>query len=306
MMVPRTNIIIGLIVIFAFTAFMAGCDRQSDDIPTGVPVSVESLIGDGWDSFTNADFSQAVTDFSDAYSRDATSIEAYLGAAWSYMRDAKYSLAVSNINNVFSLISLGTGDTAYHAQYKTEGYACLAGAYQGLYLGDIDTYAPLVVQNVDNALMIDPSFVFSHDNGVNTNTLLVAKADAYYVQDDFLNALVTISELDDSIYQNTAILVAVTVDIVVETLFDSTTVYGYGRLTIPDAQIIDVLSITKSNVPYQIDGFTQGGNQVTFYGTPIPQSGDVFTVNYYNSPDYTAFLIELRNIIDSYRYVFPF
>jgi hypothetical protein len=74
-------------------------------------------------------------------------------------------------------------------------------------------------------------------------------------------------------------------------------------------QLIGVISVTDDSlidsnedfVAYSIAGFTQGGNEITFYGTPIPQTGDYFLASYYNSPDYITFLAELRELIDDHR-----
>ncbi len=286
-----------------------GCEQQSDDIPTGVPVDVGSLIENGWDNFVSGDYADAVTDFLDATSRNALATEAYLGLGWSHLRNAGYSAALSAVFNVFSLIDLGLVDPASTDRFKAESYACQAGAYQGLYPSDIHAYAPLVVENVDNVLELMPNFVFTYDTSVNARTLKVAKADAYFVQGDFINALKTISELDSAVYYDTDVVAYIeSFAVEVETLYDSTTVYGYGRLNI-DTELIDVVKVTDdfltnsagALLEYHIENFVQGGGQITFYGAPPPQIGDLFLVNYYYSPDYDDFKARLRTIIDSYR-----
>lgn len=309
-MVPKIKI--GFISLTALAMLvLLGCEHSSDDIPTGNAMSVEYYIDSGWNNFINSDYTHAILDFNESYSRDALATEAYLGIGWSYLRDSKYNQAISSIYNVFSLTELGMVEPADTIRYLSDSYACLAGAYQGLYPEDIENFAPSVIENVDKTLENSPDFVFTYDEDVNRQTLIVAKADAYFVLNDFVNALKTITQLDeDSSLYNNSLIMEPTVDTVeVETLFDSTTVYGYGRLTIEGAQIIDVEKVTDDSLTnfignlilYQIAGFVQGGSDITFYGTPVPQAGYKYIVTYYNSPDYTAFLTELRELIDSFR-----
>ena len=210
---------------------------------------------------------------------------------------------------MFSLIDLGLVNPSLITRYKAESYACKAGAYQGLYPDNIPAYAPLVIENVDMTLALDPDFSFTYDDGVNSQTLIVAKADAYFVQSDFINALKTISGLDNAVYLDTMVVMkADSFPVEVETLYDSTTVFGYGRLTI-NTELVDVVkvmddSIKDSNnelVEYHIEGFVQGGSQITFYGAPIPRAGDIYRVNYYFSPNYADFKARLRALIDEYR-----
>lgn len=302
-MIPRTKEYIVLAFIVSLV-FIWGCEHSSDDIPTGVPTDVPYLIESGWDNFTGGDYEQAIIDFSEAASRDALAIEAYLGLGWSLMRDGQYNPAKNNIYNVSSLINLGVvTDPDEIDRYNSESSACLVGAYQGLYPDDIGFYAPMVVENVDAALEIDPDFEFTYDSDVNRQALLVAKADAYYALTQFVNSLYTISEVNDDLLLS---LEFVEDDpIPVQTLFDSTTVWGYGRLTIPGVQLVDVTKVTDDAltdpIEYTVAGFEQAGTEVTFFGVPIPQEGDIFWVSYYNTSDYVVFLSELRALIDSYR-----
>ncbi|NQS98062.1 MAG: hypothetical protein HQ591_06390 [candidate division Zixibacteria bacterium] len=284
--------------------FIWGCEHSSDDIPTGIPTDVPDLIESGWENFTNSDYEQAIIDFSEASSRNALAIEAYLGLGWSLMRDCQYNPAISNIYNVSSLINLGVvTDPDEIDRYNSESSACLVGAYQGLYPDDIGYYAPMVVENVNATLTIDSNFVFTYDLDVNRQALLVAKADAYYALSQFVNSYYAICEVADSVLLD----LQFTEDdpIIVQTLFDSTTVLGYGRLTVPGVQLLDVTKVTDDASPdpieYTVEGFEQAGTDITFFGVPIPQTGDIFLTTYYHTADYVVFLSELRALIDSYR-----
>ena len=306
-MIPRVSKYI--IPVCLLTLFLIwGCEHSSDDIPTGVPINIPALLASGWENFENADFDQAILDFEEAASRNALEIEAYLGLGWSYMRDGQYNNAISNVYNVSSMINLGViTEQSEIDKYMAESNACLVGAYQGLYPNDINYYAPIVIENVDATLEIDSDFYFTHDSTVDRTALLVAKSDAYYVLSQFTDALYTISEENDSLLQS---LPQVNdQSILVETLYDSTTVLGYARLTVPDVQLVDVLKVTDDEitnssgnyVEYTVAGFEQAGGQITFYGIPIPQMDDYFLVTYYHTTNYVEFLAELRNIIDSFR-----
>ena len=298
-------------LILASALLIWGCEHASDDIPTGVPTNVESLIENGWVYFQSGNYSAAITDFLEASSRNSQAPAAYLGLGWSYMRDGQFNQAKSKIDGVWSLISLGViSDPVDVDRYSAEAYACLAGVYAGLYPEDIETNCPLVVLNVDAALAIDPNFEFTYDNSVDMEALLVTKADAQFAMSDFVGALYSISEIDQSLILNTAVIEQFQdIPVTVETLFDSTTVMGYGRLTIPDAQFIDVLKVTDDAltnsmgnfIEYTVAGFENAGTQLTFYGAPHPQSGDQYLVDYYNAANYIEFMAELRILIDQYR-----
>ena len=309
-MVPRVKIFAAL-MIFAMMSMIWGCDHSSGDIPTAPPTDIPNLIISGWDYFENGDYESAIVDFTEASSRNALETEAYLGLGWSYVRDSQFNPAISSVFNVSSLISLGiVTDQQDIDCYMAESYACLAGAYAGLYLDDIATNAPQVITNVDAALEIDPDFVFTHDSTVNKNALLVSKADAQFILEDYDGSFNTISSIDNTLMNNTAYVELLQdVSTEVETLFDSTTVMGYGRLTISGAQFIDVTKVTHATltnssaelIPYTVAGFTSAGTEITFFGTPVPQEGDNFLVSYYNAVDYIEFLAQLRLLIDDYR-----
>ena len=301
--IPLFLLILGLVVFI-------GCDNSSDDIPTGSVVDVPFLIETGWTNFQNGEYSEAVDNFREATSRDALSAEAYLGLGWSQLRDGSYAAAISSIYNVESLIDLGMVQAGNIDRFKAESYACMAGTYQGLYPNDIPQYAPLVVQYVNMTLDIDPDFQFTYDNNVNRRTLIVSKADAYYVQGDFINALNTITELDSSLWKN-----AVIIENIQDrreqavTLYDSTTSMGYARLTLSGANLVDIEKITADTltngsgelVEYDVAGYVQGGEDITFYGVPYPELGQYFRIDYYNAPVFDDYKAELRSLIDSYR-----
>lgn len=309
-MVPRVKIAVTL-MIFAAMIVICGCDHESGDIPTSAPTDVPTLIIAGWDYFENGNYDSAIENFAEAASRNALETEAYLGLGWSYLRDSQFAPAISNVFNVSSLIGLGVvTDQQEIDRYMAESHACLAGAYSGLYPEDIALNAQQVVTNVDLALSYDPNFFFSHDSTVNSTALQVNKADAQFVLEDYDGAFYTISSIDNSLMIDPAYVQLFSdVAIEVETLFDSTTVMGYGRLTVPDAQFIDVTAVSHATLtnsagdplPYFVEGFTTAGTQTTFYGTPVPQDGDTFLVSYYNAVDYILFMAELRGLIDQYR-----
>jgi hypothetical protein len=308
-MVPRFKITLFIFVITTLLVIW-GCEHSSEDLPTGAPVDVPSLIVSGWENFENGDFTQAITDFTEATSRDAYAIEAYLGLGWSLLRDGQFLPASSNIFFVSTLLNLGVvEDPVEYLRYQAESAACLAGVYQGLYPEDIATNAPLVIENVDEVLDLTPNFVFSHDSTVTSTSLIVAKADAYFVLSDFAHAFQTISVVYDLADSSANIQIISDFPVAVQTLYDSTTYMGYGRLTIPGAQFIDIISVTDDSImdannnyiAYTVAGFVAAGEQLTFYGTPIPQEGDLFLVTYYNSTDYMSFLVDLRQAIDMFR-----
>jgi len=301
-MIPRKLIGFSLAIILLF---LWGCERESDDIPTGAPLSVQEFLDSGWENFEAGNYSQALADFNEAASRDAGETEAYLGLGWCRLRLQQYNLAISNASSVIQDVNANVVPASLAMQYKTESFACLVGSYQGLYPADLEN-CYMVVSSVDSVLEYDANFVFTYDEDVNTTSLIVSKADAYFALSDFNNALVTITGLDpdSTIYNNPDVLVNVIDDPIPVTLLDSTAVTGFAKLIIPDAQLIDVTSIKRnvsgSDVYYQVESFTQGSNQIVFYGVPVPAQGNAFMVTYFDSPDFQMFMMALRELIDSF------
>jgi tetratricopeptide (TPR) repeat protein len=305
---------IGFWLTFVMTLlFIWGCEHSSDDIPTVSPNSVEFYLNSGWAKFADADYEGAILDFMEASSRDALEPEAYLGAGWSFLRDGQYSLAISNISNTLSIINLGlVTDPAEVLSLRPQAYAGYVGAYQGLYATNVQANAPLVAAYVDSVLLLDPDFAFIHDPSVNYQALIIAQADAYFTISNFIKALQAIDQLapSDTIYNDTTICVSYTDDFCEVSILDSTAVTGYADIYITGAQLISVTSVKKvegvDTIAYvvpEVNGFpqfAQGGDKITFYGVPVPQEGDIFLVTYLNSPDYNAFLMALRELIDSY------
>jgi len=302
-MIPRKLIGFSLAIILLF---LWGCERESDDLPTGPPLSVIEFLESGWDNFEVGNYSQALADFNEAAARDAGETEAYLGLGWCRLRLQQYNLAISNASSVIQDIEANViSDPATALQYKTGSYACLAGAYQGLYPGDLENCF-MVISSVDSVLANDANFIFNYDEDVNATSLIVGKADAYFALSDFNNALVTITGLDpdSTIYNNPDVLLNV-IDVPIPvTILDSTAVTGFAKLIIPDAQLIDVTSIKRNvsgtDVYYQVESLTQGSNEVVFYGVPVPAQGNAFMVTYFNSPDFQMFMMVLRELIDSF------
>lgn len=94
--------------------FFSGCDTvdQSDDIPV-IYFDVESLIDQGYEHFSNGDYSEAINSFNAALERDvepdSIGIKAYQGLGWTYSRVGNYSAAITNFNFLLSIESLNTG-----------------------------------------------------------------------------------------------------------------------------------------------------------------------------------------------------
>lgn len=327
-MIPKVKIVL-LFSAAVLLLFVMGCSHESDDIPTGLPASVDYFLGTGWDSFMDGNYSAALADFNEAASRDASETEAYLGIAWCYLRLQQYNLAKSNAQSVLS-------DVIYNAnippaeldRYRAEAYACIASAYQGLYAGDL-SFTEQAILFADSCLAVDPNFVFTYDPDVNAQSLVITKANAYFAASDFINAFTTITALphDPSIY-------AATIDTIIDDDFPLSleiidAVAGMAELTIQDTltvdtvivdtvtldttftytyyfdiQLVDVFSVSRvvsgNTVDYFIEDFVQGSNIIHFYGVPLPQVSDQFLVSYVKSPDYSQFLIALRELIDSF------
>ncbi len=94
--------------------FFSGCDPvdKSDDIPVSY-FDVENLIEQGYEHFSNGDYSEAIDSFNAALERDvepdSIGIKAYQGLGWTYSRVGNYSAAITNFNFLLSIEALNSG-----------------------------------------------------------------------------------------------------------------------------------------------------------------------------------------------------
>ena len=90
---------------------LIGCDKKSDDIPTS-PVTLQSLIDEGFRYYQEGEYSEAITRFQEALERDVdpdNSLRAYQGLGWTYARIERYASSVNNFSFLLSAEALESG-----------------------------------------------------------------------------------------------------------------------------------------------------------------------------------------------------
>ena len=182
--------IIILLIIFSCS------EKYSDDsFLSQSPHTYNWLMGNGWISFQESDFTQAIDYFQTAANRDATKAEPYLGLGWSYARSADLDLE-SSVSNFGRAIQFSVFQPDLEFLYTNEAHAGLAivsfasGDYEG------------TVGYIDSVLTADPDFSFRYDNSISNISLEQLK---YYSQFYMQNISELYAELINSGYVFTTI-----------------------------------------------------------------------------------------------------
>jgi tetratricopeptide (TPR) repeat protein len=283
-----------------------GCDREGENIPTSFP-TVSSLKIDGWSYFENAQYTDAITSFNGAKNRNATDIDAYNGLGWSYARVSDYSNAESNFKLMMSLSTSAD---------------ILADAYAGLALMNFATPRDLAVSArnardsvaidfIDKVFALKSNYAFTHDDRINAKMLYKVVAQIRFNRGEYLKCVQEIEQNLVSNYFQTlldkGLVKKMETDTTVVTVLSETQVTGKAVLNLSvesdgatrAAELVDIIAVKDltQNVTYEVLSFTEGKQQVTFRGNPIPQKDDKFLVDYYYAPDFGLVLAELMQVL---------
>ena len=139
----------------------------------------------GWTVITDGDYTKALSQFQEALTLDPQNVDAYNGLGWIFAKTAEPDSAI----NYFTL---GLGLALPGSQVQLELYTGRAYSYhaKSQYLSSID--------DCNEVLATDSSFIFSRDSSVTANTVATLLAASYFGVGDYTNALLAVQVVDAS------------------------------------------------------------------------------------------------------------
>ncbi len=293
-------------VAVSFLVIITGCkSHDSKDVNTSAPISVSSLIADGWSDYHAGDYQSALDNFSIAAANDATSLEAYLGIGWASIQVNQLDQARGNLNNVVALAPLpDLGLTT--AMVETLTVEAITGLAQVDFItGDFQT----TWNETQNILTRMPNFRFRHDTSVDWRRVTLLSADAALNMNRYSWALTQVTKLDSSLYNNTSLLPRVRRSLGVNLLDSSTVQNGRIRIDVPDPSLVYIVSIqdttrttgNNSTVTIPLDSLVEGGSSMFAIANPTPPSTFQYRVDYLRTDSYSTFIGMLRSLMQSLR-----
>jgi hypothetical protein len=165
------------VVVITCAVFLAGCGGDGGGGPK--VRTYDQIIAGGWAAFGRSDYYTALAEFKTAVPMDTTRAEGYDGAGWSY------ALLDSLTQSRGSLIlSLERDPTL------ADALVCLAAVYR-----DLPDLAAAVA-SAQQALALDPEFVFEHRTSYDWRDVRLILAECYYAMADYESAYLQVRELD--------------------------------------------------------------------------------------------------------------
>lgn len=293
-----------LVAMAALLIVVAGCSKEDEYNPSGAPISVTQQIGDGWNDYLAGNYSSALSRFEDAAARDATSLESYLGIGWASYQLQEYDQARGNFNNVIALAELpDLGFSA--AMAETLMVEATAGLGSVQYANDDPTSALTLAREVLTRM---PTFRFRHDHAIDWRRMRLLEAEACISLNKYSDALIAVTHLDSSLYNDRTLLPIVTRPLTVIQLDSLSTRFGQYGLTIPDPSLVLVVSVVDttryldgSPVPIPLYSMVEGGSSFVVQANPQPAIGFQYRTTYLRTGDYAQFLGRLGALIQQLR-----
>lgn len=296
--------LIGLFSIVLTLLFVVGCDKESDDVPSGNPISVSERIGTGWELYRQGSYAASLEAFLDASSRDATSLEAYLGIGWASYQVGQLDQALGNLDNVIALAGLPDLGLS-PAMIDTLTAEALAGKSSvNLVSGDYTS----AYSGARSILAIMPAFRFRYDHTIDWRRISLLEAEAAYSLNQFSAALAAVTRLDSTLYNDRGLLERITRPVSVTLLGATTVTTGKVQLDIPDPFLVTVREVADTTrlvsgnfVTLPVDSLAEGGSTIWVIATPTPSAGSQYRVQYLRTNNYAEFLRRLRTQMVSLR-----
>jgi|GEM_PF-816334 len=161
------NIVIALPLFFGIVA----CDNN-DDTTVNAELTVEEIVDQGWEYFSDNDYSMALEVFETAIWRGGNIADAYNGAGWSAGKIVELENGLDRSAANFSH-SLSMDTTMYDA---IGGWAFIA-----FQQGDWTS----AIEKADSLLNRRPGWRFLHESTVDFQDLRLMKAKSYFNKLDF-------------------------------------------------------------------------------------------------------------------------
>ena len=168
-------LLIGLGIFLLF----GGCKKGTVTLQEEVQYTLEDLIAQGWAAFEEGNYMTAKDKFYSAKMKDPLEKEVYSGLGWSFFKLDSLEQA-SNEFNICACLSEPTADIA-------AGWAFT--------LNTMKEYASST-EKASTALVLNPSWVFSHGLSLDIRDLHLLKAEHYYLLGYFAESLAEVKILN--------------------------------------------------------------------------------------------------------------
>lgn len=155
---------------------LAACSGNSGGTSAKTP---EEYLAAGWSSYSQKNYADALTNFTQAYQGKGSLTDAYNGAGWANARLGSLTAARDKF-----LQGL-THDTA-----NLQILAGLAFVYNA-----VKDY-PSSVTDANHVLQINPAWFFSRDVSITASDLELLLAEDYFAEGDFQNSYIMVQSLD--------------------------------------------------------------------------------------------------------------
>lgn len=164
-------------VLLACLMPLAGCGDDGGGAPK--IRTYDEIIQAGWAAFQRSEYHNALSEFNTAVSMDTTKAEGYDGKGWSY------ALLDSLDESCGALLKCLDRDPT-----RVDPLVCLAAVYRDL--PDLDA----AISSAQQALALEPEFVFQHRSSYDWRDVRVILAECYYAMADYQSAYLEVRELD--------------------------------------------------------------------------------------------------------------
>lgn len=228
--------------------FAIGCDRFSDDIPTGPPIDTDGLVVQGWNQFNNGQYQDAVDSFNEASHVDAKSLEAYLGMGYAFAQLGELGRATQNFNNVLGLtqvlIDEGSITVDQAKQLRAEAHV----GHASVELADRDWDDAIAY--TDSALTLETDFQHRKIATLNAFQVKLLKAEACFGKTDYATCMDILDAIAPGGFIAGSAQVTESTDTLVVTLLEDTWATGIAEIELPNPNLIkpiNILALTPGN-----------------------------------------------------------
>jgi Tfp pilus assembly protein PilF len=151
----------------------------SQDEPISSDEEYNQIINAGWNAFKIKNFDAARAKFGEALYRDSSKIMGYVGLGWCFMKQDSMQFALL----IFQRGAINQNVTAS----LLAGYAFSLNAVKLYFHSN---------ERVDQALLLDPTWVFAYDSTLDRKDLTLLKAENFFQLGDFPNSLAQVKILN--------------------------------------------------------------------------------------------------------------
>ncbi|HOQ80341.1 MAG TPA: hypothetical protein PLH63_04700 [Candidatus Cloacimonadota bacterium] len=175
-----------IILLLVLTALMIGCDKRNSGLDVH-KLSSEELLQQGWDSYLQKDFNNALPYFMELSVRPLVNLKGYHALGWTYLQLRQVNNSSLNFDLFF------TADTL-------EIYTSADSLFQDVKAGQaLNSYLLSDYTNcINTANQINSTWLFSYDKELNYSDITLLKVISYYRLQRYNECLDQVKLLDPS------------------------------------------------------------------------------------------------------------